>query len=50
MTPTCTHARCDEDATMIAHKDTGQEHGYCDEHGGGNRAGHAWVDKWEDIE
>lgn len=44
--PSCRHVRCDETATQKAVCDQGQEKHYCDDHAGGNRAGHAPVEEW----
>lgn len=46
---TCLHVHCDNDPTMVAHCDTGQERPYCDEHGGGRKAGHARVEEWVEL-
>lgn len=45
----CLHVDCGDDADVAAACDTGQIKHYCDEHGGGRRAGHARVEEWVDL-
>lgn len=45
----CLNAGCEAGADLAAVCDTGQVKHYCGEHGGGRRAGHAWVEEWVEL-
>lgn len=45
----CRHSGCEETPDMAAECDTGQTKYYCEEHAGGRRAGHAYVEEWREL-